>query len=57
MTITGELVLKESKRLSGGEDEFVVSMAGKASGIYLCRLVVSSRGNTVEAYKKFAVVR
>lgn len=57
MTITGELVVKESKKLSGGEDEFVVSMAGKASGIYLCRLVVSSRGNTVEAYKKFAVVR
>jgi M6 family metalloprotease-like protein len=57
MTTTGELVLEERKRLDGGEDEFVVSMAGKASGIYLCRLVVTSDGRSVEAYRKFAIVR
>jgi hypothetical protein len=57
MTLTGELVLSEQKSLSGGEDEIVVSMPGKASGIYLCRLVVTSGGKSVEAYRKLAIVR
>jgi M6 family metalloprotease-like protein len=57
MTLTGELVLDERKLLSGGEDEFVVSTAGMASGVYLCRLVVTSNGRSVEAYRKFAIVR
>lgn len=57
MNLTGELVLKEQKRLGGGEDEIVISMKGKASGIYLCRLVVTSNGHSVEAYRKFAIVR
>lgn len=57
MTLTGELVLSEQKSLSGGQDEIVVSMAGKASGIYLCRLVVTSGGQSVEAYRKLAIVR
>ena len=57
MTLTGELVLKESMRLSGGDHEFIISMSDKASGIYLCRLVVTSGGRSVEAYRKFAIVR
>ena len=57
MTMTGELVLEESMRVSGGEDEFIISMSDKASGIYLCRLVVTSGGRSVEAYRKFAIVR
>jgi len=57
MTLTGELVLSEQKSLGGGQDEIVVSMAGKASGIYLCRLVVTSGGRSVEAYRKLAIVR
>lgn len=57
MTITGELVLEKSMRVSGGEDEFIISMSDKASGIYLCRLVVTSGGRSVEAYRKFAIVR
>jgi M6 family metalloprotease-like protein len=57
MTLTGELVLSEQKSVSGGQDEIVVSMNGKASGIYLCRLVVTSRGQSVEAYRKLAIVK
>ena len=57
MTLTGELVLREEKSVSGGEDEIVVSMTGKASGIYLCRLVVTSGGRSVEAYRKLAIVK
>jgi M6 family metalloprotease-like protein len=57
MTLTGELVLSEQKSVSGGQDEIVVSMAGKASGIYLCRLVVTSGGQSVEAYRKLAIVK
>ena len=57
MTLTGELVLSDQKNLSGGQDEIVVSMTGKASGIYLCRLVVTSGGRSIEAYRKLAIVR
>jgi hypothetical protein len=56
MTLTGELVAEEAKDLSGGEDEFVVSMSGNASGVYICRLVISSAGASVEAYRKFAII-
>lgn len=56
MTVDGETVLEESMRLFGGEAEFAVSMSGKAAGIYLCRLTVTSRGRTVEAHRKFAIV-
>lgn len=57
MTLTGELVLEDNKNLSGGEEEFNVSMSDKASGVYICRLVVTSRGQKTEAYRKFAIVR
>ncbi|HER44537.1 MAG TPA: T9SS type A sorting domain-containing protein, partial [Candidatus Eisenbacteria bacterium] len=57
MTLTGELVLSEEKLLSGGQDEIIVSMTGAASGIYLCRFVVTSGGRSVEAYRKLAIVR
>jgi hypothetical protein len=57
MTLTGELVLEESMRVSGGEHEFIISMSDRVSGIYLCRLVVTGGGRSVEAYKKFAIVR
>lgn len=57
VTLTGDLVSESRKGLSGGEDEFVVSMAGKASGIYLARLVISAEGRRVEAFRKFAIVR
>jgi len=57
LSLTGELVLERDKRLAGGEDEFVVSMKGKASGVYLSRLVITSGGRRVEANRKFAVVR
>ncbi|MBN1163525.1 MAG: T9SS type A sorting domain-containing protein [Candidatus Krumholzibacteriota bacterium] len=56
MNLSGELILELSKALSGGDDEFTVSMAGKVSGIYICRLVITSRGSTVETSKKFAIV-
>lgn len=56
MTITGELVVKMSKILNGGEEEFVIPMGGRASGVYLCRLVVTSGGRNIEAYRKFAIV-
>ena len=57
MTLTGELVLEDNKNLSGGEEEFNISMSDKASGIFICRLVVTSRGQKSEAYRKFAIVR
>ena len=57
LTLTGERVLERDKRLAGGEDEFVVSMKGKASGVYLSRLVITSGGRRVEANRKFAIVR
>lgn len=56
MTLTGELVSEQVKNLSGGEDEFVVSMNGNASGVYICRLVITVGGRSVEAYRKFAIV-
>jgi hypothetical protein len=43
--------------MTGGEDEFVVSMKDKASGVYLSRLVITSDGRRVEANRKFAIVR
>ena len=58
MSLTGELVIEDDKRnLAGGEVEFVVSMSNKASGVYICRLIVTSGGRTTEAYRKFAIVR
>ncbi len=56
MTLSGELVYTEKKTLSGGQNEFAVSLSGKASGIYLCRLVMTSGGKRYEARKKFAIV-
>lgn len=56
MTLAGELVTEQVKSLSGGEDEFVVSMNGNASGVYICRLVITAGGRSVEAYRKFAIV-
>ena len=56
MTLTGELVAERVKHLSGGEDEFVVSMNGNASGVYICRLVITADGRSVETYRKFAIV-
>ncbi len=56
MTLAGELVYEEKKDLSGGEDEFEVSLSGKASGIYLCRLVIVSSGRKYQANRKFAIV-
>ena len=57
LTLAGELVLERDRRMTGGEDEFVVSMRDKASGVYLCRLVITSDGRRVEADRKFAIVR
>jgi M6 family metalloprotease-like protein len=57
MTVSGELVLERRMDLIGGQDEFVVSMSEKASGIYLCRLVIRSDGKETRAYRKFALVR
>jgi hypothetical protein len=56
MTLAGELVAERTKELAGGEDEFVVSMSGNASGVYICRIVVSSGGRSVQAFRKFAIV-
>jgi len=57
LTLAGELVLERDKQMAGGEDEFVVSMKDKASGVYLCRLVIASEGRRVEANRMFAIVR
>jgi M6 family metalloprotease-like protein len=56
MTLEGDRVLERSMSLSGGQAEFAVSMSEQASGIYLCRIVVTSGGRTVETRKKFAIV-
>lgn len=56
MTLTGETVHEERIDLNGGEAEFAVSMEGKAAGVYICRIVVSSSGRTAEAVRKFAIV-
>ena len=56
LTLAGETVLERSMRMLGGETEFAVSMSGSAPGIYLCRVVVTSGGRTVEARRKFAIV-
>jgi M6 family metalloprotease-like protein len=56
MTLEGEKVAQMSMPLMGGQAEFAVSMAGRASGVYLCRLVISSGGRTVETTRKFAIV-
>ncbi|HSG29488.1 MAG TPA: immune inhibitor A domain-containing protein [Candidatus Krumholzibacterium sp.] len=57
MTLDGELVYEASKALTGGEDEFVVSMSGRASGVYICRLVIRSAGVTAQTNRKFAHIR
>lgn len=57
MNLAGELVLSSRKRLTGGEDEFVVSLADKASGVYVVRIVVESEGRSVSARRSFAIVR
>ncbi len=57
LTLAGDLVLVRDKGMTGGEVEFVVSMKDKASGVYLCRLVITSEGRRVEANRKFAIVR
>jgi M6 family metalloprotease-like protein len=57
LTLTGDLILERDKRLAGGEDEFVISMTDRASGVYICRLVVQSGGQKVQALRKFAIVR
>ncbi len=57
LTLTGDLVLARTKRLLGGEDEFVVSMNDRAPGVYLSRLVVTSGGRRAETFRKFAIVR
>ncbi len=56
MTLTGELVAEKRKDLSGGEDEFALSLTGKASGIYICRLVITSEGKRYQVQRKFAIV-
>jgi hypothetical protein len=56
MTLEGEKVLERTMALSGGEAEFTVKLSDRASGVYLCRLVVKSGGRTVETKKKFAIV-
>ncbi len=56
MTLEGEKVLEQSMPMTGGQAEFVVNMADRASGVYLCRIVVNSGGTTVETRKKFAIV-
>lgn len=57
LTLAGDLVLAREKTLRGGEDEFAISMADRASGIYLSRLVIAAEGRSVQTVKKFAVVR
>jgi hypothetical protein len=56
MTIEGQKVLERTMSLVGGEAEFVVDMSGQASGIYLCRIVVTSGGSSAETRRKFAIV-
>ncbi|MBN2185431.1 MAG: T9SS type A sorting domain-containing protein [Candidatus Krumholzibacteriota bacterium] len=56
LTLSGEMVMEERKSLLGGEDEFALSLSGKASGIYICRLVIVSEGRKYQAQRKFAIV-
>ena len=56
MTLEGEKVLERTMSLTGGEVEFAVEMTGRASGIYLCRVVIRSGGRTVKTTRKFAIV-
>ena len=56
MTLSGEIVIEKRKNLLGGEDEFALSLSGKASGIYICRLVIISEGKKYQAQRKFAIV-
>ncbi|MBN1886265.1 MAG: immune inhibitor A [Candidatus Krumholzibacteriota bacterium] len=56
MTLTGELVFGLSRVVGGGEAEFVVDLSGKASGVYLCRLVVTAGGRRTQATRTFAIV-
>jgi hypothetical protein len=55
MTLEGEKVLERTMSLSGGEAEFTVDMTDRASGVYLCRIVITSGGSTVTAMRKFAI--
>lgn len=55
MTLEGEKVLERTMSLSGGQTEFTVDMTGRAPGVYLCRILISSGGSTVTATKKFAI--
>ena len=57
MTLTGELIFEERKRLAGGEDEFEISMLNKASGVYICRLEIESGGRSIRVNRKFAIIR
>ncbi|MBU8921520.1 MAG: immune inhibitor A [Bacteroidales bacterium] len=57
MTLTGELIFEETKQLSGGEDEFEISMLDKASGVYICRLEIEAGSRSVSINRKFAVIR
>jgi len=57
MTLTGEPIFEERKRLAGGEDEFEISMLDKASGVYICRLEIESGGRSISVNRKFAVIR
>ena len=56
MTLDGETLIERTMGLFGGEAEFAVSMTGKAAGIYLGRITITSQGRTVEAHRKFAIV-
>ena len=40
-TLEGEKIIEQSMPLSGGQAEFVVQMTDQASGVYLCRIVVT----------------
>lgn len=57
MTLEGDLVLAREKTLRGGEDEFAISMADRAPGVYLARIVIASGGRSAQTVKTFAVVR
>lgn len=56
MTLQGEIVYEAARPTGGGEDEFVVAMSDRASGVYLCRLVLEADGRRTQAVKKFAIV-
>ena len=56
MTLEGEIVHEAARPTGGGEDEFVVTMADRASGVYICRLVLEADGRRAQTVKKFAIV-